>query len=133
MPFMLNAMIALGLGKAAEAQASYIQAVRSDPVTEGYLAGLSKATEPFRPARFKGVYIEHMKLGVIFLLLWHTAEAQDASDQAGAPECPCISNSSAIYEQLRTVLVAALLIIKTSDVWDDHLLNLVVQVIPTLL
>ena len=56
-----------------------------------------------------------------------------ASDQAGAPECPCISNSSAIYEQLRTVLVAALLIIKTSDVWDDHLLNLVVQVIPTLL
>ncbi|CAE7313324.1 GLR3.4 [Symbiodinium sp. CCMP2592] len=29
-----------------------------------------------------------------------------ASDQAGAPECPCISNSSAIYEQLRTVLVA---------------------------
>lgn len=35
----------LSLGRFADAQASYIQAVKNDPVTDGYLAGLSQATE----------------------------------------------------------------------------------------
>ncbi|CAE8647376.1 unnamed protein product, partial [Polarella glacialis] len=34
----------LSLGREAEAQASYIQAVKGDPVTESYLAGLGQAT-----------------------------------------------------------------------------------------
>eukprot|EP00434_Breviolum_minutum_P007325 symbB.v1.2.006465.t1/scaffold325.1/size228936/10 len=35
----------LSLGRFADAQASYIQAVKNDPVTDGYLAGLSQATD----------------------------------------------------------------------------------------
>lgn len=35
----------LTLGRSAEAQSSYIQAVKADPLTESYLVGLSQATE----------------------------------------------------------------------------------------
>jgi len=35
----------LSLGRAADAQASYIKAVKLDPVTEGYLAGLRESTD----------------------------------------------------------------------------------------
>eukprot|EP00931_Biecheleriopsis_adriatica_P037621 TRINITY_DN21573_c0_g1_i1.p1 TRINITY_DN21573_c0_g1~~TRINITY_DN21573_c0_g1_i1.p1 ORF type:complete len:796 (+),score=220.51 TRINITY_DN21573_c0_g1_i1:65-2452(+) len=41
----------LSLGRNEDAQSSYIQAVRSDPVTESYLVGLSQATEKLMQSR----------------------------------------------------------------------------------